>query len=120
MIRTAFVGAMIALTPIASRAADLAVDYAPVAGHCDAQAASVIASQDLAVLRNEVVSRMDQAIATADDPRWISSTRPVFVWASETKVACGMAYGYLQSGWRDETTTERCYCFYAKMVDFMN
>lgn len=121
MIKTMFAGAVMAMTASASYAADLIVDYAPVARQCDTLAVSSLTiGQDLAFLEREVVSRMDRAIAVADDPRWIASTRPTFVWASETKVACGKAYGYLQSGWRDEDYLAKCDCFHAKMLRFMN
>jgi hypothetical protein len=121
MTRTILAWAVFALAASASHAADLIVDYGPVARQCDTLAvSSLTVGQDLAFLTKEVVSRMDHAIAVADDPRWISSTRPTFVWASETKVACGKAYGYLQSGWRDEDYLAKCDCFYAKMLRFMN
>lgn len=121
MFKRIFAGALIALAASASHAADLIVDYAPVARQCDTlDAASLTVQQDVAFLKKEVVARMDRAVAVADDPRWISSTRPTFVWASEAKVACGKAYGYLQSGWRDEDYLAKCDCFHATMLRFMN
>ncbi|MCA1490413.1 hypothetical protein I6F11_05705 [Ensifer sp. NBAIM29] len=121
MIKRSCVGAMIAFSASAGHAADLIGDYAPVAAQCDTLAASSLTvGQDIAFLRSEVVSRMDHAIAVAEDPRWIASTRPTFVWASETKVACGKAYGYLQSGWADGDYLAKCDCFHSKMIRFMN
>lgn len=121
MIRTIFVGAIVALAASAGQAADLVVDPVPVARQCDTLDASSLAMErDVVFLTKEVVSRMEHAIAVADDPRWISSTRPTFVWASETKVACGKAYGYLQSGWRDEDYLAKCDCFHARMLRFMH
>ncbi|OHV81962.1 hypothetical protein [Ensifer sp. LCM 4579] len=121
MIRTLIAGSVFALAASAGHAADLIADYAPAAAQCDTLAASSLTvGQDLAFLRSEVVSRMDHAIAVAEDPRWIASTRPTFVWASETKVACGKAYGYLQSGWADGDYLAKCDCFHARMLRFMN
>ncbi|NRP75897.1 hypothetical protein ILFOPFJJ_06821 [Ensifer psoraleae] len=121
MIRVIFTGAVIVLAASATHAADLVVDYVAGARQCDTlDASSLAAGQDITLLTKEVVSRMDQAVAVADDPRWISSTRPTFVWASEAKVACGKAYGYLQSGWRDEDYLAKCDCFHAKMLRFMH
>lgn len=121
MIRRMLAGAMVALMPFSGFAADLIVDYAPAARQCtELSQSSLTVEQDVTTLTKEVVLRMDEAIAVADDPRWISSTRPAFVWASETKVACGKAYGYLQSNWRDEDYLAKCDCFYAKMHHFMN
>ena len=121
MFRATFISAVIALSATASHAADLAYDYAPVTRQCETLDASRLPGEsDISVLRQEVVSRMEQAITVADDPRWISSVRPVFVWASEAKVACGKAYGYLQYGWRDQDYLAKCDCFHAKMLRFMN
>lgn len=121
MIRSMLAGVMLALMPISSFAADLIGDYAPAARQCtEISQSALTVDQDVATLTKEVVARMDEAIAVADDPRWIASTRPAFVWASETKVACGKAYGYLQSSWRDEDYIAKCGCFYAKMRHFMN
>ncbi len=121
MFRAMFIGAVIAFSASASHAADLVYEYAPAARQCETLEASFLPEgRDLSLLRKEVVSRMEQAIAVADDPQWISSTRPVFVWASEAKVACGKAYGYLQSGWRDQDYLAKCDCFHAKMLRFMN
>ena len=60
-----------------------------------------------------------EAVAVADSPQWINSGRPAFVWASEAKVACGKAYGYLQSEYRDEDYLNKCECFHARMVRYM-
>ncbi|CAN7739677.1 hypothetical protein LJR257_006198 [Ensifer adhaerens] len=121
MIRSMLAGAIVALMPFSSFAADLIVDYAPVARQCtELSQSSLTVEENVATLTKEVVSRMDEAIAVADDPRWIFSTRPAFVWASETKVACGKAYGYLRANWRDEDYLAKCDCFHAKMRRFMN
>ena len=63
---------------------------------------------------------MDESIAVASSSEWINSSRPVFVWASETQVACGKAYGYLRTNYRDEDTINKCECFYSRMVEYMN
>lgn len=121
MIRSILIVAIIAATPVVSLGADLVVDDQPFARQCaDLNGTPLAAGQDVAFLKKEVVARMDRAIAVAEDPRWISSTRPTFVWASEAKVACGKAYGYLQSNWRDEEYIAKCYCFHAKMIGFIN
>jgi hypothetical protein len=121
MIKSMLMVAIVAVTPAVSQAADLVVDDQPIAKQCtDLNDTSLTTGQDIAFLKEEVVARMDRAIAVGEDPRWTSSTRPVFVWASETKVACGKAYGYLQSNWRDEEYISKCDCFHAKMLGFMN
>lgn len=70
-------------------------------------------------LREEVTLRFDQAVDVADSQSWIYSSRPVFIWASETKVACGKAIGYLDGGHVSEEYVGKCDCFYSRMVSFM-
>ncbi|MBN7775102.1 hypothetical protein LC061_12345 [Nitratireductor aquimarinus] len=89
-------------------------DYCPVAGN-----AKLLTIENNATLTNEVVRLMDEAVAVADSPQWINSGRPAFVWASEAKVACGKAYGYLQSAYRDEDYLNKCECFHSRMVRYM-
>ncbi|EKF39830.1 hypothetical protein [Nitratireductor indicus] len=88
--------------------------YCPVAG-----GAKLLAIESNASLTTEVVRLMDEAVAVADSPQWINSGRPAFVWASEAKVACGKAYGYLRSEYRDEDYLNKCECFHARMVEYM-
>jgi hypothetical protein len=120
MVKAVRFSALVWLSLCASApyAADL---YVPVVPYCAASGgAQLLSIGDSDRLTSEVVRLIDHAIAVADDPRWISSTRPTFVWASETKVACGKAYGYLQSGWRDEDYLAKCDCFHARMLRFMH
>ncbi|WP_292899055.1 hypothetical protein [Nitratireductor sp.] len=109
--------AVIAVTVLAgpAQAADLSVGgYCPVA-----QNARLLSIQSNASLTDEVIRLMDEAVAVADSPQWINSGRPAFVWASEAKVACGKAYGYLQSEYRDGDYLNKCECFHARMVRYM-
>ncbi|EIM77895.1 hypothetical protein A33O_00910 [Nitratireductor aquibiodomus RA22] len=106
------VGAVLA-GPVQS--ADLSTGgYCPVA-----QNARLLSIESNASLTGEVIRLMDEAVAVADSPQWINSGRPAFVWASEAKVACGKAYGYLQSEYRDEDYLNKCECFHARMVRYM-
>jgi hypothetical protein len=102
-----------------SVAADLAgvspVDYCAVAG-----TSNLLLTEDSVELKSEVVRLMDEAIAVANSSEWIYSGRPAFVWASEAKVACGKAYGYLQTSYRDEDYLNKCECFHSRMVEYMN
>lgn len=80
----------------------------------------LMAIETNAALTTEVVRLMEEAVAVADSPTWINSSRPAFVWASEAKVACGKAYGYLQSQYRDDEYLGKCECFHTRMVRYMN
>lgn len=71
-------------------------------------------------LTTQVVSLMDEAITVAESDEWIASRSTAFRWASETKVACGKAYGYLKTGYRDEDTLNKCECFHNQMRQSMN
>lgn len=100
-------------------AADLSTaiytDYCAVAG-----TSNLVLMENMAELKSEVVRLMDESIAVADSGEWIYSSRPVFVWASEAKVACGKAYGYLRTNYKDEDTINKCECFHSRMVEYMN
>ena len=73
-----------------------------------------------AQLSDEVVKLMTEAVNVADDNRYVASTRHAFTWASETKVACGKAFGYLQNKIRDEEYINKCECFHSRMRQYMN
>ncbi|BCH20846.1 hypothetical protein MesoLjLc_06030 [Mesorhizobium sp. L-8-10] len=92
-----------------------AVEYCRIAG-----TSNLILTESDTTLKNEVVRLMDEAIAVAKSDQWINSSRPAFLWASEAKVACGMAYGYLKTSYRDEDTINKCECFHNRMVEYMN
>jgi hypothetical protein len=100
-------------------AADLlalpSVEYCRVAG-----TSNLLLTENQSELTTEVVRLMDEAVAVADSQEWINSARPAFVWASEAKVACGKAYGYLKTSYRDEDYLNKCECFHSRMVEYMN
>lgn len=99
----------------------LAADPSGDAGFCVlADGSNLITIESNADLQTQVVSMMDEAVAAANDPRWVDSGRPVFVWASEAKVACGKAYGYLKTNYRDEDYLNKCECFHNRMLEYMN
>ncbi|NRG16408.1 hypothetical protein HPQ64_01745 [Rhizobiales bacterium] len=99
-----------------AQAADLlSSDYCPVAEN-----AKLLAIQSDVELTSEVVRLMDEAVAVSDSPQWIYSGRPAFVWASEAKVACGKAFGYLRANYRDEDNLNKCECFHSRMLQYMN
>jgi len=110
--------AMMAAVPAAQAADPL---YSQPAGYClQAENAQLLSIPDNARLSTEVVRLMDHAVAVAEDSRWVNSSRPVFVWASEAKAACGIAYGYLKTEHRDDEFLNKCECFHERMVQYMN
>lgn len=101
-------------------AADLGTYAEPLAICAAGGTSGLFASADTVELRAGVVRRMDEAKAAAASRQWIYSSRPVFVWANEAKVACGMAYGYLQYSVHDEDTLRKCGCFHSRMISYMH
>ncbi|MER8439638.1 hypothetical protein NKH36_30605 [Mesorhizobium sp. M1312] len=91
------------------------VDYCRVVG-----TSNLVQTDNIVDLKNQVVQLMDESVAVANSSEWIHSSRPVFVWASEAKVACGKAYGYLKTNYRDEDYLNKCECFHDRMVEYMN
>lgn len=108
-------GLLLALGP--AGAADMIGGYADYS--CPIAGASLVSSESDASLREDVARRMNEAIAVSHDERWIHSTRPVFRWAQQATYACGKAYGYLKSSYRDEQNLENCGCAYSRMVGYM-
>ena len=79
----------------------------------------LLSIEDNISLTDEVVRLMNEAVLVADDMSVQSSTTPAFTWASETKVVCGKAYGYLQNNYRDQQTLQKCECFYQRMESYL-
>ena len=91
------------------------IEYCPMAGPSELSLA-----QDVPQLQAEVVRFMDESVAVSEDPQWVFSARPAFVWAVEAKAACGKAFGYLKASYRDEDTLNKCACFHSRMIEYMN
>lgn len=118
-IRKLGIAALLSLAVTGTQAADLtgvpAGDYCRIVG-----TSNLILEENMSTLKTEVVRLMDEAVAAAKSEEWVRSSRPVFVWASEAKVACGMAYGYLKTNYRDEDTLNKCECFHDRMLEYMH
>ncbi|QKV16987.1 hypothetical protein [Oricola thermophila] len=99
-------------------AADLA---GGATAHCAVvQPSSILAIQNDNDLYAEIGRMMEEAVNVADDASaWVDSRRQAFTWASEAKVACGKAYGYMKYDVRDEDTINKCECFYERMHQYM-
>jgi hypothetical protein len=91
------------------------VNYCRTAGTSD-----LVLTDNMVELKDRVVKLMDESVAVANSPEWINSSRPAFVWASEAKVACGKAYGYLKTNYKDEDYLNKCECFHDRMVEYMH
>lgn len=67
-------------------------------------------------LRRELQTRYDAGLAGSLDPAIVSANDPRFIWATETKVQCGIAIGFMKSSTRDETSIRKCGDAYARFV----
>tara|TARA_R110001599_G_scaffold89072_2_gene236159 strand:- start:29094 stop:29804 length:711 start_codon:yes stop_codon:yes gene_type:complete len=67
-------------------------------------------------LRGEVESRYDAAVVATLDETVLRSTDSRYYWASETKVQCGIAMGFLKSGTKDADSVSKCEKFALRMV----
>lgn len=67
-------------------------------------------------IKGEVQSRYDTALAAtrADEVRRSEDTR--YIWASEAKVQCGIALGFLKSGTVNADSINRCDAFAARLA----
>ncbi len=101
-------------------AADIIRDMTPVPSCSEASTSALVATASDAELRGAIVDRMDQSVAVSGSDRWTHSSRPVFLWANEAKAACGIAYGYLKTSYRDEESIGKCGCFCDRMRHYMN
>lgn len=104
----------------AAYAADMLETQAPIGGQCIAGQPVILTSTSDGALRVEVERLMDEAVSVAESPEWVGSKRPVFLWASEAKVACGKAFGYLRSGYQDAEYLYKCECFHSRMTSYMH
>lgn len=119
ILRVAFGAGLLSIFATGLQAADIiegpSVDYCRTVG-----TSNLMLNDNIVDLKEQVVKLMDESVAAANSAEWINSSRPVFVWASEAKVACGMAYGYLKTNYKDEDTLNKCECFHDRMVEYMH
>jgi outer membrane protein OmpA-like peptidoglycan-associated protein len=68
-----------------------------------------------AAVRAEVERRYEAALQATRSSEIVKANDNRYTWASEAKVACGIAIGYLKSGTVDEDSINRCDYFSARM-----
>lgn len=75
-----------------------------------------LASSDMDTLRGAIQMRLDAALSATNDNGVVAANDPRYVWASEAKVQCGIAHGFLRTGTRDETSISKCDYAYQRMT----
>lgn len=79
-------------------------------------AAGDLSSEDTSTLRSGLQTRYDAALAATTSDGYIAANDPRYVWASEAKVQCAIALGYLKSNTRDATSIRKCGLAYDRMM----
>lgn len=74
-----------------------------------------LATSDTGALRNAIQMRYDAALAATRDSGVSAANDPRYMWASEAKVQCAIALGYLKSSTRDEPSISKCDYAYGRM-----
>jgi OOP family OmpA-OmpF porin len=77
---------------------------------------SALMSLGKAELHGEIESRYQTALAATLSENVLKSTDSQYYWASETKVQCGIALGFLKSGTKDADSIGKCESFALRMV----
>ena len=78
--------------------------------------AQALADQPIDQVRTEVQKRYDAALALTIDRSVVAANSNVYTWASETKVHCGIAKGFLKSNIKDGESLRRCDFAYGMMT----
>jgi OOP family OmpA-OmpF porin len=69
----------------------------------------------LSSVKGEVQKRYDEALARTTAEATVNANDPRYLWASEAKVQCGIALGYLKSSTRDPVSLGKCRDAYERM-----
>jgi outer membrane protein OmpA-like peptidoglycan-associated protein len=78
--------------------------------------AQALADLPIDQVRTEVQTRYDAALALTTDRSVVAANSNVYTWASEAKVQCGIAKGFLKSGTKDAESLRRCDFAYGMMT----
>jgi hypothetical protein len=97
-----------------------AADFAAERAACGTLVRSPLLSLPVGDMQQQVSMRLDRSAEVAKATPTIYGTSPRFVWASEAKVACGMAVGFFGGGEVNEDMVNKCDCFYGRMMAYTN
>ncbi|USI76491.1 OmpA family protein [Sphingopyxis sp. USTB-05] len=78
--------------------------------------AQALADLPIDQVRTEVQTRYDAALALTIDRSVVAANSNVYTWASEAKVQCGIAKGFLKSNTKDAESLRRCDFAYGMMT----
>ncbi len=66
-------------------------------------------------LRSELQTRYDAGLAATLDPAIYAANDPRYIWASEAKIQCAIAIGFMKSSTRDPVSISKCEDAYVRM-----
>jgi len=78
--------------------------------------AQAFADRPIGELKTEVKSRYDAALTLTTDRAVVAADSGGYAWASEAKVQCGIAMGFLKSNTKDAESLRRCDFAYGMMT----
>lgn len=78
--------------------------------------AQALADLPIDQVRTEVQTRYDAALALTADRSVVAANSNAYTWASEAKVQCGIAKGFLKSRTKDAESLRRCDFAYGMMT----
>jgi OmpA-OmpF porin, OOP family len=75
-----------------------------------------LVSMEVGTLRPEVQRRYDEALVATTNPAVLASLGSSYMYASEAKVWCGIAIGFLKTSTRDKESLTRCEKYHRLMT----
>jgi len=76
----------------------------------------ILDAGSVSAIRGEVEQRYNAAVAATQAPDVVGSSDTRYIWASEAKVACGIAIGFLKTSTVDEESINKCDDFSRRMT----
>jgi outer membrane protein OmpA-like peptidoglycan-associated protein len=76
----------------------------------------ILDAGSVGAIRGEVEQRYNAAVAASVAPDVVGSSDTRYIWASEAKVACGIAIGFLKTNTVDEESINKCDDFSRRMT----
>ncbi len=76
----------------------------------------ILDAGSVGAIRGEVEQRYNAAVAASVAPDVVGSSDTRYIWASEAKVACGIAIGFLKTSTVDKESINKCDDFSRRMT----
>ncbi|RVQ64752.1 OmpA family protein [Croceicoccus ponticola] len=87
-----------------------------ISAPASAQSGSDLMSLDDGSLKSELEMRYDASLAATLDPAVVNAIDTRYMWASEAKVQCAIAIGFMKNDLRDEDSIRKCDAAYLRWM----